>query len=724
MKISKIWNTLVLAIMLILFIGIQTTFAQTVWNGNIDTDWYTGNTSATEYTITTPQQLAGLAKLVNSGKNFKGKTVKLGANIMLNDTVGWENWASKSPANKWTPIGTKDSMCIFNGIFDGINYIVSGVYINNTSNAQGLFRNVDSSGIIKNLGVVASYIKGNFSIGGLVGGYNQGTISNSHFIGSVIGDTAVGGLVGGNLGTINNSYSNSKVTGTANIGGLTGFNGVKGVINNSHSIGIMTGNLWIGGLVGENGGDINNSYSTGTVKGVKPVGGLVGLNIKGGINNSYATVSVMGEKFVGGLVGLNNEESKINSSYSTGIVIGKTAVGGLVGYNNKSNVNKSYSTGTVTAEDCLVGGLVGQNNEGEISNSYSTGTVTAEDWGAGGLVGQNDKGKISKSYSIGAVTVVNFNVGGLVGANGGDIDNSYSSGTVKGGESVGGLVGQNHSIGGFVNSYGDIVSDISIGTIINSYSISEVIGGISNVSGLVGDNEGDKVINSYYESQIGEGPSYYYKGDGKTMAQMKQRTTFKNWDFNKIWGIKSTINNGYPYLLENKLVTKTVTQTTAEPANKVSYGNSFKDSRDDKKYRTAEISNQTWMVENLNYNAKGSKCYENRESNCQKYGRLYDWNTAMKACPKGWHLPSNEEWGVLMTFVNITDAYSFAALPGGGGDSDGSFNNVGKGGYLWSASESYTYNAYAALGIRYIGEYVSWLYLNKDDLYSVRCLQD
>jgi uncharacterized protein (TIGR02145 family) len=54
------------------------------------------------------------------------------------------------------------------------------------------------------------------------------------------------------------------------------------------------------------------------------------------------------------------------------------------------------------------------------------------------------------------------------------------------------------------------------------------------------------------------------------------------------------------------------------------------------------------MGANLNYQTGNSWCYDNNASNCNKYGRLYDWNTATKACPAGWRLPTNEEWGVLI----------------------------------------------------------------------------
>ncbi|MDR1811307.1 MAG: fibrobacter succinogenes major paralogous domain-containing protein [Candidatus Fibromonas sp.] len=174
---------------------------------------------------------------------------------------------------------------------------------------------------------------------------------------------------------------------------------------------------------------------------------------------------------------------------------------------------------------------------------------------------------------------------------------------------------------------------------------------------------------------------------------------------------------------------------------------SFNDPRDGKKYKTTKIGTQTWMAENLNYNASGSRCYGNDENNCQKYGRLYDWNTALKACPSGWHLPSKDEWQELVDFAgggelagtylktksgwndnkgvsgNGMDSYGFSALPGGFGNSDGSFYGVGDYGDWWSASENNSNYAY----LRYMGyhsDYALWDDSDEGCLFSVRCVQD
>jgi len=217
-------------------------------------------------------------------------------------------------------------------------------------------------------------------------------------------------------------------------------------------------------------------------------------------------------------------------------------------------------------------------------------------------------------------------------------------------------------------------------------------------------------------------------------------------------------------------------------------------------YATKQIGSQIWMAENSKYVVEGSKCYgegglvynegarayettlstSEVENNCVLYGRLYDWATAMALpskcnsalskndedcaitvpyhqgiCPKGWHIPSNEDWDKLFRFVdsagtsdisspydsptagkrlkatsgwhnesNGDDLHGFAALPGGYGSSAGHFTDAGYSGIWWSSSEYDAYYAYR----RYMYHYYEDAYydhVNKGyHLLSIRCLKD
>lgn len=60
-------------------------------------------------------------------------------------------------------------------------------------------------------------------------------------------------------------------------------------------------------------------------------------------------------------------------------------------------------------------------------------------------------------------------------------------------------------------------------------------------------------------------------------------------------------------------------------------------------YAAVTIGNQVWMAENLDRDIEGSVCYDHNPENCEEFGRLYDFKTAIKACPAGWHLPDSSE---------------------------------------------------------------------------------
>jgi len=167
------------------------------------------------------------------------------------------------------------------------------------------------------------------------------------------------------------------------------------------------------------------------------------------------------------------------------------------------------------------------------------------------------------------------------------------------------------------------------------------------------------------------------------------------------------------------------------------------DKRDGQKYRTVVIGGTRWMAQNLNYRADSSWCYENRADSCAKYGRLYYWDAARKVCPKGYHLPSKEEWDRLVTTAggwktagdklksksgwnengNGTDNYGFSALPGGNRNSDGGFDDAGDYGDWWTATECFDGNAYSRFMFYYFGSVYEFNYF-KSYGYSVRCVAD
>jgi len=175
--------------------------------------------------------------------------------------------------------------------------------------------------------------------------------------------------------------------------------------------------------------------------------------------------------------------------------------------------------------------------------------------------------------------------------------------------------------------------------------------------------------------------------------------------------------------------------------------NLFVDPRDGQQYKTVKLKDgKLWMAENLNYDmGEGCSFYKNKEENEKKYGRLYTWDAALKACPEDWHIPSDEEWKNLAAAYggyydgetgkingNPRSSYSaliaegssgFAALLGGHRNADGSYEHIGKYGDYWSSSEKSFVNA----RYYYFYEPISKLYRfnsYKKVGFSCRCVKD
>jgi uncharacterized protein (TIGR02145 family) len=185
-------------------------------------------------------------------------------------------------------------------------------------------------------------------------------------------------------------------------------------------------------------------------------------------------------------------------------------------------------------------------------------------------------------------------------------------------------------------------------------------------------------------------------------------------------------------------------------------------------YESVTIGGKTWMKKNLNIETADSWCYgeggqvyddnddkyktlssSEIQAYCNKYGRLYTWAAAKTACPKGWRLPSRDEWGALAKAAGGTDTYGdggtagkalkstsgwydngngtddfgLSALPGGYRLPDGSFFTAGYGGLWWTATENYSADAYLR-GMYYKYDYVYEYGYDKSYGFSVLCVQD
>lgn len=243
-------------------------------------------------------------------------------------------------------------------------------------------------------------------------------------------------------------------------------------------------------------------------------------------------------------------------------------------------------------------------------------------------------------------------------------------------------------------------------------------------------------------------------GDGGTSTQQNPWHTF---DSAGTYTVELVVSNGFgtDTVAINNYITVTAVGVDGEPCPGVptiTY--------EGQTYNTVLIGSQCWMKENLNYATGNSWCYDNNSSNCDAYGRLYDWETIMNGesssnkvpsgvqgiCPPGWHVPSDAEWEIIADHLGgsvvaggkmkeagyahwdspntgATNESGFTALPGGVRDANGSFNILGNLGYWWSSTE---YNSSNAWGRYLLADDDDVGRLNFDETlgFSLRCLKD
>ncbi|MCA0447037.1 MAG: T9SS type A sorting domain-containing protein [Bacteroidetes bacterium] len=233
--------------------------------------------------------------------------------IDASSTSGWNGGSGFSSigfGTQWT------------GSYDGQNHVIDGLVISRSgTDYGGLFGNVGSASVIKNLGLTNCLISGKQYTGALAG-YNTGQITNCFTTGMVSGFYAVGGLVGYNSnGVITASFSNANVTcSTDRVGGLVGYNNGSGAtISNCYATGNATATgIRAGGLLGyNNGGTVTNSFSTGIPTATSSTGGLTGgPNATGTTNSFWDTETSTRVLSPGGGTGLTTLQMKTETTFT------------------------------------------------------------------------------------------------------------------------------------------------------------------------------------------------------------------------------------------------------------------------------------------------------------------------------------------------------------------------------------------------------------------------
>lgn len=198
-----------------------------------DTSWHEEASASKKYTITTMEELYGLAVLAQSNV-FTGWEFKLGNDITVNSGES-DGWTTHAPKYMWLPIG--NSSYSFNGTFDGQGHTIKGIYLKTDATRVGLFGQVNTAQI-KNLSLKNSYIESTYdevtnsstdsSVGSIAGYATKATLESVYSNATVVCPKVIdgGGLLGranGNVAhTMTKCWFDGRMEGYKNTGGLAG----------------------------------------------------------------------------------------------------------------------------------------------------------------------------------------------------------------------------------------------------------------------------------------------------------------------------------------------------------------------------------------------------------------------------------------------------------------------------------------------------------------------
>ena len=455
-------------------------------------------TSDNPYLISTYDQL-------NNMRNYLSANFKL-----VNDIEIPEG------SSKWTPVGTYSIP--FKGVLDGDGYKITGLKVNFTGSKYsdaygGLFGYVNGA-TIKNLGLIETSISvsvedesncGTCAVSGGITGYAEGTtIENCYNNGNVtvtsryaVMDTTeksyvyayAGGIAGYAISAeVKNCYFEGSVSAKASQYKGTRFHietyayagGISGILNNSSVI---------------------NSYNVGEV-----------------VGDPYSSSYVSSNCYSGGIAGCMKESSTIENCHNEGNITLITNfcrqgyLGGIAGLmESNTSIKNCYNEGTVVLKpnNCSYGysgGITGCTEDStSIENCYNAGDVTVNNNNcrnvfSGGIVGYTSGSTIKNTYNITHVTIYTNN-------------KTYAGG-----------------ISGYINNC-DVRCCYNIGGVIADY-YGEIFGYINNCD-----------VKSCYYLNFSSSTSEYISEEiyGCTLEEMKNKQTFKNFDFDNTWIIDEKI---------------------------------------------------------------------------------------------------------------------------------------------------------------------------------------
>ncbi|MGN0612466.1 MAG: Ig-like domain-containing protein [Porcipelethomonas sp.] len=359
MNLKKMLSMLLAGFICITSIPFAVAFAEetediAIWDGSADTFWY--NDIDSEFHISTAEELAGFAKLVNDGNDFEGKTIFLENELYLNEITDTETWdSSVLDINIWIPIGNNENS--FDGTFDGKGNKIFGIFTKGYDYA-GLFGYASNESTVKNITLSDGYVSGTLIAGGIVGFTDE-------------------------LAKIDNCYNCNDIfadgTEYAYAGGITGKGGIitrsKNAGNvSSNTIGMLH-SVWradscAGGISSGFCASISDCCNYGNIYSKCPFlndvnsnfismleansGGIAGMYYSGEIKNCHNTGMIKGEgryAYSGGICG-QSIGSVIDSCYSVGVVDFSGddthgCLGGIIGYQpSDSTVINSYYLNT------------------------------------------------------------------------------------------------------------------------------------------------------------------------------------------------------------------------------------------------------------------------------------------------------------------------------------------------------------------------------------------